>query len=100
MRTSRPRPPAGTACSPQSSSRACGLPPVAAEASGVREALGPDPAGLLVPREDAEAFAAALLELLGDPEAARELGLRARRRVEEACSLERVGEQLRELLLR
>jgi glycosyltransferase involved in cell wall biosynthesis len=31
---------------------ACGLPPVAADASGVREIFGVDSAGTLVPRDD------------------------------------------------
>jgi len=76
---------------------ACGLPPVAADASGVREILGVDSAGTLVPRDDAESLAQGLLELLDDPQAARERGAAARRRVETAFSLDHVGAQLREL---
>ncbi|HYZ76634.1 MAG TPA: glycosyltransferase family 4 protein [Gaiellaceae bacterium] len=76
---------------------ACGVPPVAADASGVREILGADSAGTLVPRDDPDALARGLLELLDDPQAARERGAAARRRVETAFSLERVGAQLREL---
>ena len=76
---------------------ACGLPPVAADASGVREILGPEPAGTLVPRDDPDALARGLLELLDDPPAARERGAAARRRVEEVFGLDSVGAQLREL---
>ncbi len=76
---------------------ACGLPPVAADASGVREILGPEPAGTLVPRDDPESLANGLLELLDDPQRAGERGAAARRRVEAAFALDRVGAQLREL---
>jgi starch synthase len=76
---------------------ACGLPPVAADASGVREILGVDTAGTLVPRDDPERLAGGLLELFDDPEKARERGAAARRRVEAAFALDRVGAQLREL---
>ena len=76
---------------------ACGLPPVAADASGVREILGLEPAGTLVPREDPESLANGLLELLDDPQRAGERGTAARRRVEAAFALDRVGAQLREL---
>jgi glycosyltransferase involved in cell wall biosynthesis len=76
---------------------ACGLPPVAADASGVREILGADSAGTLVPRDDPERLAKGLLELFDDPAAARERGAAARRRVEAAFGLDEVGRQLREL---
>jgi starch synthase len=75
---------------------ACGLPVVAADASGVldifdgREAAG----GLVVPRGDPASFAAALGRVLDDPGFGRELGRRARQRVEHAFSLEAVGRQL------
>jgi glycosyltransferase involved in cell wall biosynthesis len=76
---------------------ACGLPPVAADASGVREILGPDSAGTLVPREDPERLAQGLLELFDDREAARKRGAAARQRAESAFGLDEVGRQLREL---
>ncbi|MGM7424557.1 glycosyltransferase [Cellulosimicrobium sp. CpK407] len=60
-----------------------GVPLVATRAGGVEEILddpeeGRDPLGLLVPPGDAEAIAAALLDVLHDPAAARERALRAR----------------------
>jgi glycosyltransferase involved in cell wall biosynthesis len=76
---------------------ACGLPIVAADASGVPDLLGrgEDGGGLIVPRENPAALASALLRVLDDPELARELGARARRRAEREFSLEVVGRQLR-----
>jgi glycosyltransferase involved in cell wall biosynthesis len=76
---------------------ACGLPVVAADTSGVADLLpfGEASGGVIVPREDATALASALGRLLGDPAHARELGARARRRVEQRFSSDLVGERLR-----
>lgn len=81
---------------------ACGLPVVAADAPGVPDILegGVAAGGLVVPREDAEALAAALARLLDGEAEARELGRRARRRVEDRFSLAAVGTQLRDFLTR
>jgi glycosyltransferase involved in cell wall biosynthesis len=51
---------------------AVGLPVVAVRASGVEEAMVDGVTGLLVP-EDAEAFAAAVIQVLGDPDLATKL---------------------------
>jgi glycosyltransferase involved in cell wall biosynthesis len=74
---------------------ACGLPLVAAAASGVPDILkhGEASGGLLVPCGDVVAFTSALRRILDDPAWASELGKLARRRVEEAFSLEAVGQQ-------
>jgi glycosyltransferase involved in cell wall biosynthesis len=56
---------------------ACGLPVVAVRASGVEEAVLDGVSGLLVP-EEREAFAGAVLQLLGDPDLARKLAAGAR----------------------
>jgi len=79
---------------------ACGLPVVAADASGVTDLLhgGEAAGGLIVPREDPAALAAALLRVLDDAALARELGAQARRRAEEEFSLEVVGRRLREFV--
>lgn len=79
---------------------ACGLPVVAADALGMADILegGEASGGIVVPSEDAEAFAAALGRLLDDREWSRELGRRARRRVEAHFSLETVGRELRRFL--
>jgi glycosyltransferase involved in cell wall biosynthesis len=74
---------------------ACGLPVVATDVSGVAEALGEEPVGLIVPREDAGALAQALGRLLDDEPLRRELGERARRRAEAEFSLQVVGSRLR-----
>lgn len=80
---------------------ACGLPVVAADASGVPDIFedGAASGGITVPRGDASAFAEALGRVLDDARLSTELGARARRRVEHAFSLEAVGRQLREVLL-
>jgi starch synthase len=79
---------------------ACGLPVVAADAPGVADLLegGERSGGIVVPRADAAALAAALGRLLDDQPWSRRLGERARRHVEQRFSLERVGAELRALL--
>jgi len=79
---------------------ACQLPVVAADAKGVPDILaeGETSGGLVVPRNDAPALARALGRLLGDEAWSRELGRRARRRIETSFSLEAVGIQLRAFL--
>ena len=80
---------------------ACGLPVVAADVPGMRDILAGEGAsgGLVVPRGDAQALAAALDELLPDEPRRRDLGRLARQRVEEAFSLDSVGEQLRDFFV-
>lgn len=80
---------------------ACGLPVVAANASGVSDILegGEVSGGLIVPRGDVSAFAGSLGRIL-DNEAWRcELSQRARRRAKEFFSLEGVGRQLYDFFL-
>ena len=81
---------------------ACELPVVAAAAPGVPDIFegGEASGGLVVPCNDAAAFALALGSILDDQAWGRELGKRARCRVEEYFSLEVVGRQLRDLLLK
>ena len=76
---------------------ACGLPVVGADANGVEDVVGD--AGVVVPRSDADALAAALGELLSDAERREDLGRRARRRVEEHFALRPVGAALRAFLV-
>jgi glycosyltransferase involved in cell wall biosynthesis len=80
---------------------ACGLPIVAADTSGVADLLpdGEVSGGVLVPREDASALASALGRLLDDPLRARELGTRARLRVEKEFSLDVVGQRLSDFVV-
>jgi glycosyltransferase involved in cell wall biosynthesis len=79
---------------------ACGLPVVAADASGVADLLGDgeEAGGVVVPREDPVALATALRRLLEDPTLAHQLGSHARRRAEEEFSLAVVGLRLRDFV--
>jgi glycosyltransferase involved in cell wall biosynthesis len=79
---------------------ACGLPVVAADAQGIPDILesGEASGGLVVPSEDAAALALALGRVLDDDAWGRELGRRARNRLEASFPLDRVGRQLREFL--
>lgn len=79
---------------------AAGLPVVAADASGVADLLegGEEAGGIIVPRGDPAALAAALGRLLDDGDLARDLGARARRRAERDYSLEVVGRNLRRFM--
>lgn len=80
---------------------ACGLPVVAADASGVREIVGTDDlaAGVIVPRGEPDELAAALSRLLADSSLRRTLARRARPRAEQSFSLDAVGGELRSFVL-
>lgn len=79
---------------------ACGLPVVAADAPGAPDLLegGEASGGLLVPRDDAAAFASAVGRLLDDEALRLVLGARARVRVESEFGLEAVGRRLRDFM--
>lgn len=81
---------------------ACGLPVVASDAQGVAEILesSETSGGLIVPRENPKALALALIRVLDDETLRHELARGARSRVENSFSLEAVGKQLREFLLK
>lgn len=78
---------------------ACGLPVVAACVSGIADIFGDaeEFGGVVVPVEDAASLAKNVGRLLDDPVGARALGARARSRVEQAFSTDKVGAQLRDL---
>lgn len=78
---------------------ACGLPVVASDASGVREALGSDAGDRIVPIADADALVRPLAELLGAPEYAASVGSAARQRVVAEFSTQATGRRLRRFLL-
>ena len=80
---------------------ACGLPVVAADANGVEDILedGERSGGVIVPRDDVAALADACVRILADEDLGREMGRRARNRIETHFSLEAVGPQLRDFLL-
>ena len=79
---------------------ACGLPVIAADAHGLADifAAGEASGGVVVPRGDAFAVEQALRRLAADPALRRALGAAARRRVEEAFSIDSVGRALAGLL--
>jgi glycosyltransferase involved in cell wall biosynthesis len=62
---------------------AAGLPVVSTDVGGIAEVVAPGRTGLLVPPQSPGALAAAILELVNEPQRAVTMGLAARRRVEE-----------------
>jgi glycosyltransferase involved in cell wall biosynthesis len=68
---------------------AMGLPVVATDVGGTREAVDDGVTGLLVPPRDASALATAVRRLLDDPELGARFGSFARKRAAEAFSSER-----------
>ena len=76
---------------------AAGLPVVTTRVAGNPEAVTDGEHGRLVEAEDVAGLAAALVDLVRDEEGRRRMGERARRRVEEEFSIERIGAAYREL---
>jgi glycosyltransferase involved in cell wall biosynthesis len=74
-----------------------GVPAVAWDVAGVREVVQDGVTGLVPPYRDEEAFAAAILRLLGDPAGARGMGMAARDFCRERFSMDRCVEQHVEL---
>lgn len=77
---------------------ASGLPSVAGEAGGVRDAVLDGVTGYVVDGRNAEEVSATLIRLLEDPGHARRLGEQARHRVEAEFSWDRVAAQFRAVL--
>ena len=75
---------------------ASGLPVVASRISGIPLAVEDGKTGLLVPEKDPERLLDALLRLLGDREAAREMGERGRRKAEAELTWDAVAARYRE----
>jgi len=73
---------------------ALGRPVVASAVGGIPEVIQDHVNGRLVPPGDAEALAAACLELAGDRELARALGAHARQTIEDSFTHERCGSAL------
>src|SRR5438876_7717203 len=76
---------------------ACGVPAVAPAVGGIPELVEDGVTGLLVPVGDTQALAAALEQLLRNPELAARMGVAARRRVEERFTLTGQVDRLLEL---
>jgi glycosyltransferase involved in cell wall biosynthesis len=68
---------------------ACGVPVVVSDIAPHLEAVQDGVTGVIVPTEDASAFAAALAALANDPERRRQMGAAARARVETEFSFRR-----------
>ena len=66
---------------PAAEAMGCELPVIASDAGGLPEVVEHGNTGLVVPRGDASALAAALHKLLGDPHLARAMGVEGRKRV-------------------
>lgn len=72
---------------------AAGLPCIATDVVGCREAVRHEDNGLLVRAGDAQSLAAAFVRLIGDPDLRRRLGARGRQRVEAEFSTRLVVER-------
>jgi glycosyltransferase involved in cell wall biosynthesis len=80
---------------PASEAMACGLPVIANAAGALPEVVGSDGvAGRLVPPRDARALAAAIADMLADPERARRMGDAARARVQHVFRWDRAAAEL------
>jgi glycosyltransferase involved in cell wall biosynthesis len=73
---------------------ASGRPVVTTSISGIPELVENEVNGLLVPPGDAEAFAAALQRVLGDPRMRAEMGLNGQQKVRDEFTLDRCTQQL------
>jgi starch synthase len=76
---------------------ACSTAVVASRVGGIPEVVVEGETGLLVPPEDPAALAAAINELVADPDRARTLGEAGRRRAVEEFGWERIARQTAEL---
>ena len=77
---------------------ACGTPVIGARAGGVPDAIVDGTTGLLVPPDDPEALARAILDLLGNPERAQAMGRAGRQRVEADLNWPAVSRRIGDLL--
>jgi glycosyltransferase involved in cell wall biosynthesis len=77
---------------------ACERPVVVTAYTGYEEYVADGETGVLVPPGDEEAFAAAMRDLLEDPERAREMGRAGRKAIEERFSSERTMAELAQIL--
>lgn len=73
---------------------ACGLPVVGGRSGGIPEAVRDGETGLLIEPDDPAAVAAAIKQLLGDPELRGRLGAAGRRAVERYYNWDRVAAEL------
>jgi glycosyltransferase involved in cell wall biosynthesis len=69
---------------------ACGTPVIACDSGGAPELIQDGVDGFLVPVDDAKTLAARIATVLTQPVLQQQLGLKARRRVEQSFSVERI----------
>ena len=79
---------------------AAGIPVVATDVGGTRDVVEDGATGLLVPPEDPQALAAAVVQLLGSPERRRAMGLNARASILRRFSLDRQAQLTADLYCR
>jgi glycosyltransferase involved in cell wall biosynthesis len=77
-----------------------GLPVVMTPVGGIPDVVRPGETGLLVPVDDAPALADALDQVLSDPARAKEMGLAGRELVDCTSRLDRVAEQVGDVIQR
>ncbi|MDY7016403.1 MAG: glycosyltransferase, partial [Cyanobacteriota bacterium] len=78
---------------------ATGTPVVASDVGGLQFTVVDEQTGLLAPPQDVDAFTTAIDRILSDPQWRDQLGIQARKRVEEKFSWDGVAAQLGELYL-
>jgi glycosyltransferase involved in cell wall biosynthesis len=76
-----------------------GLPVIATQVGGLGEVVDDHSQGILVPAENPQELAKAILELLRDPALRSSLGRSARRRIEERYTTERMCRQYEKVIL-
>jgi glycosyltransferase involved in cell wall biosynthesis len=76
-----------------------GLPVIATQVGGLGEVVEDHSQGILVPAEDPQNLAKAILELLRDPALRKSMGRNARRRIEERYTTERMCRQYEKLII-
>jgi glycosyltransferase involved in cell wall biosynthesis len=76
---------------------AAGLPIVSTDAGGIPEVVAHGQTGLLVPPQSPADLAAAILELMRDPQRAAEMGSAGRRHVENECDIRAVKARYEDL---
>ena len=77
---------------------ACGLPVVATDIPGVREAVGPEGYGLLAAPENHEQMACLILDLARSPERACQIGAANRRRIDAEFTVSQMGRRMADVI--
>jgi glycosyltransferase involved in cell wall biosynthesis len=77
-----------------------GLPVIATKVQGVEEVIEDGVHGILVPLESPEELSKAILQLLGDPERRRKMGIAASSRIVQGYTTDRMCEKYLQLIMR